>query len=162
MSSAAPPVQITGSDEAPIDLEERVALALRLIDAVCDGDDRLVKVLVNDEHADCWIQDAQGWTALHAAARACLCVLSSAPCPARASSPRAPEHTDTGSVEHIKLLLRKGNAVWSIPDNLGCVRLVDLPFHLRSVDVPRPSLTHALRLRPRLISCRLRETSPIR
>jgi len=31
-------------------------------------------------------------------------------------------HADTGSVDHIKLLLRKGNAVWSIPDNLGCVR----------------------------------------
>ncbi|BGP07510.1 Arginine N-methyltransferase 2 [Rhodotorula toruloides] len=77
------------------DLDERVALALRLIDAVLDEDDRLVRMLVLEEKVDAWVQDQQGWTALHAAAY-------------------------TGNVEHIKLLLRKSNAVWAMPDNLGC------------------------------------------
>ncbi|GAA5838201.1 hypothetical protein JCM9279_004154 [Rhodotorula babjevae] len=100
MATAAPPVQVSNTtgdlaQATAADIEEKLALALRLIDAVCDHDDRLVKHLVLEEHAECWVQDAQGWTALHAAAH-------------------------TGSVEHIKLLLRKGNAVWSIPDNLGC------------------------------------------
>lgn len=50
------------------DLDERLALALRLIDAVLEHDDALVQKLVRDEKADCWVQDKQGWTALHAAA----------------------------------------------------------------------------------------------
>lgn len=50
------------------DLDERLALALRLIDAVLEHDDALVRKLVRDEKADCWVQDKQGWTALHAAA----------------------------------------------------------------------------------------------
>lgn len=50
------------------DLDERVALALRLIDAVLDEDDRLVRMLVLEEKVDAWVQDQQGWTALHAAA----------------------------------------------------------------------------------------------
>lgn len=50
------------------DLEEHFALALRLVDAVLDHDDQLVRKLVVDERVDCWVQDQQGWTALHAAA----------------------------------------------------------------------------------------------
>lgn len=50
------------------DLDERLALALRLTDAVLEHDDALVQKLVRDEKADCWVQDKQGWTALHAAA----------------------------------------------------------------------------------------------
>ncbi|GAA6017798.1 hypothetical protein JCM10207_000505 [Rhodosporidiobolus poonsookiae] len=82
----------------PVDqaaLEERIALSLRLVDAVLDHDDALVRTLVEQEHVECWVQDQQGWTALHAAAY-------------------------TGNVSHVQLLLRKGNAVWSIVDNLGC------------------------------------------
>ncbi|GAA5866279.1 hypothetical protein JCM8547_007227 [Rhodosporidiobolus lusitaniae] len=96
-----PPVSIASRNPyAALDvdqaaLEERLALSLRLIDAVLEHNDQLVRVLVEQEHAECWVQDKQGWTALHAAAY-------------------------TGSTEHIQLLLRKGNAVWSIPDNLGC------------------------------------------
>ncbi|GAA6056666.1 hypothetical protein JCM3770_006336 [Rhodotorula araucariae] len=102
MTFTTPPVSVSlapstgdNASASSADLEERVALALRLIDAVYDHDDRLVRHLVESEKADCWVQDPQGWTALHAAAH-------------------------TGSVDHIKLLLRRGNAVWSIPDNLGC------------------------------------------
>lgn len=50
------------------DVDERVALALRLIDAVLEEDDRLVRMLVLEEKVDAWVQDQQGWTALHAAA----------------------------------------------------------------------------------------------
>lgn len=49
-------------------LDERLALALRLVDAVLERDDALVRKLVIDEGADCWVQDRQGWSALHAAA----------------------------------------------------------------------------------------------
>ncbi|GAA5908733.1 hypothetical protein JCM6882_008189 [Rhodosporidiobolus microsporus] len=76
-------------------LEERLALSLRLIDAVLDHQDDLVHRLVLEEKVECWVQDRQGWTALHAAAY-------------------------TGSVAHLRLLLRQGNAVWSMVDNLGC------------------------------------------
>lgn len=37
---------------------------------------------------------------------------------------------DMGDVGLIKLLLRKGNAVWNLVDNLGCVRS---PFSLLSL-----------------------------
>lgn len=56
----------------PAQLEERIQLSLRLIDAVLDAvnehDDLLVRRLVEEEHCECWVQDQQGWTALHAAA----------------------------------------------------------------------------------------------
>ncbi|KAM0787351.1 hypothetical protein ACM66B_003438 [Microbotryomycetes sp. NB124-2] len=81
----------THSDAA---VEARVEYALRLIDACLHNDMDTVKVLVNDVGADCWIQDQQGWTALHAAAY-------------------------TGNVDMIEYLLRSGNAVWQITDNLG-------------------------------------------
>ncbi|KPV75103.1 uncharacterized protein RHOBADRAFT_53135 [Rhodotorula graminis WP1] len=124
MSSAPPPVQVSNptGDLAPAtaaDLDERLALSLRLIDAVYDRDDRLVQHLVLEEHAECWVQDAQGWTALHAAAH-------------------------TGSVDHIKLLLRKGNAVWSIPDNLGCTA-GDIAFSMNNTDAYEELLAEGIR-----------------
>ncbi|BGP47587.1 Arginine N-methyltransferase 2 [Rhodotorula kratochvilovae] len=126
MSSIAPPVSVSlppnPQGEAlasSADLEERVALALRLIDAVYDGDDRLVRHLVEQEKADCWVQDAQGWTALHAAAH-------------------------TGSVDDIKLLLRKGNAVWSIPDNLGCTA-GDIAYSMNNADAYEELLAEGVR-----------------
>lgn len=44
---------------------------------------------------------------------------------------------DTGNVEHIELLLRRGNAVWALTDNLGCVstRLVPSVTLLKQSDV---------------------------
>ncbi|GAA5905247.1 hypothetical protein JCM8208_000326 [Rhodotorula glutinis] len=124
MSAAAPPVHVsnTTGDLVPAtaaDLDERLALALRLVDAVLDCDDRLVKHLVLEEHAECWVQDAQGWTALHAAAH-------------------------TGNVDHIKLLLRKGNAVWSIPDNLGCTA-GDIAFSMNNTDAYEELLAEGIR-----------------
>ncbi|GAA5903485.1 hypothetical protein JCM5296_006267 [Sporobolomyces johnsonii] len=95
----APPVAISSAnpfsalDAAEID--EHLALSLRLIDAVLDHDDPLVRKLVLEEKVDCWVQDQQGWTSLHAAAY-------------------------TGNTDHLNLLLRKGNAVWNIVDTIGC------------------------------------------
>ncbi|GAA5963556.1 hypothetical protein JCM21900_003220 [Sporobolomyces salmonicolor] len=95
----APPIAISSTnpfsalDAAEID--EHLALSLRLIDAVLDHDDQLVRKLVLEEKVDCWVQDQQGWTSLHAAAY-------------------------TGNTEHLNLLLRKGNAVWNIVDTIGC------------------------------------------
>ncbi|BGP15528.1 hypothetical protein JCM10213_006485 [Rhodosporidiobolus nylandii] len=91
-----PPVTVNlpaGASETEI--EERLALSLRLIDAVLEHDEALVKRLVEDVGVECWVQNQEGWTALHAAAY-------------------------TGNDAHLQLLLRKGNAVWQIVDNLGC------------------------------------------
>lgn len=80
MTTQPPPVSVSlptsnaflalssSSSSSHQDLDERLALALRLIDAVLEHDDALVGKLVRDEKADCWVQDKQGWTALHAAA----------------------------------------------------------------------------------------------
>jgi protein arginine N-methyltransferase 2 len=53
---------------SPAALEERLQLSQRLIDAVLEHDDALVHKLVEGEGVECWVQDQQGWTALHAAA----------------------------------------------------------------------------------------------
>ncbi|GJN88885.1 hypothetical protein Rhopal_001856-T1 [Rhodotorula paludigena] len=102
-----------------VDLEEHFALALRLVDAVLDHDDQLVRKLVVDERVDCWVQDQQGWTALHAAAY-------------------------TGNVDHINLLLRKGNAVWSMPDNLGCTA-GDIAYSMNNVAAYEALLAEGVR-----------------
>ncbi|BGP24153.1 Arginine N-methyltransferase 2 [Rhodotorula toruloides] len=107
-------------DTAPHDdLDERVALALRLIDALLDEEDTLVKMLVLEEKVDAWVQDQQGWTALHAAAY-------------------------TGNVEHVKLLLRKSNAVWAMPDNLGCTA-GDIAFSMNHDRVYEELLAEGIR-----------------
>ncbi|GAA6042940.1 hypothetical protein JCM8097_000008 [Rhodosporidiobolus ruineniae] len=95
-----PPVSLTSNpfSSLPVqqtEVEEHLALSLRLIDAVLDHEDQLVRTLVEQEKVECWVQDQQGWTALHAAAY-------------------------TGNTDHLSLLLRSGNAVWNIVDNLGC------------------------------------------
>ncbi|KWU42401.1 hypothetical protein RHOSPDRAFT_21301 [Rhodotorula sp. JG-1b] len=101
------------------DLDERLALALRLTDAVLEHDDALVQKLVRDEKADCWVQDKQGWTALHAAAY-------------------------TGNVEHVKLLLRRGNAVWALTDNLGCTA-GDIAFSMNNAEAYEALLGEGVR-----------------
>lgn len=117
---------LSSSSSSHQDLDERLALALRLIDAVLEHDDALVRKLVRDEKADCWVQDKQGWTALHAAA----CEWNAFPgvCLDRRKTRHSHSfpcaRIDTGNVEHVKLLLRQGNAVWALTDNLGCVRPV--------------------------------------
>ncbi|KAK4049071.1 Arginine N-methyltransferase 2 [Microbotryomycetes sp. JL201] len=88
---SSPRIETDGVDPA---VEARVEYALRLIDACLANDFDQVRVLVSDVGADCWIQDQQGWTALHAAAY-------------------------TGNVDMIEYLLRSGNAVWQMTDNLG-------------------------------------------
>ncbi|GAA6062326.1 hypothetical protein JCM10212_006576 [Sporobolomyces blumeae] len=99
--SVHPGVHVSTSDAlastSSTDLDEHWTLSLRLIDAILDDNDHsdLVESLVVNEKVDCWIQDRQGWSSLHAAAY-------------------------VGNVDLIKLLLRKGNAVWNLVDNLGC------------------------------------------
>ncbi|GAA5883445.1 hypothetical protein JCM3774_005954 [Rhodotorula dairenensis] len=127
MASHAPPVSVSlptgpsadGEQAAMIDLDERLALALRLVDAVLEHDDALVRKLVELERADCWVQDRQGWTALHAAAY-------------------------TGNVEHVNLLLRKGNAVWALTDNLGCTA-GDIAFSMNNSDAYEALLAEGVR-----------------
>ncbi|GAA5943561.1 protein-arginine N5-methyltransferase [Sporobolomyces koalae] len=79
------------------DLDNHHLLSLRLIDAILERDQTgLIEKLVVEERVDCWVSDErQGWTCLHAAAY-------------------------VGDVKLLKLLLRKGNAVWNLVDNLGC------------------------------------------
>ncbi|KAL8287554.1 hypothetical protein RQP46_003412 [Phenoliferia psychrophenolica] len=86
VSTAAPDAAFGFSDAAE-------ALALALLDACLAEDMDRVHELVR-EGADAWVQDSQGWTALHCAA-------------------------SVGSTDLIEFLLRSGNAVWSITDNLG-------------------------------------------
>lgn len=50
---------------------EAIGYALQLIEAAAEDDFEKVKVLVGEIKADAWVQDAQGWTALHAAACEC-------------------------------------------------------------------------------------------
>ncbi|GAA5842415.1 hypothetical protein JCM11251_004221 [Rhodosporidiobolus azoricus] len=102
------PYSATSSSVDQSALDERLALSLRLIDAILEHEDALVRKLVEEEHVECWVQDRQGWTALHAAAY-------------------------TGSVDHLRLLLRKGNAVWSMVDNLGCTA-GDIAFSMNHAD----------------------------
>ncbi|GAA5844760.1 hypothetical protein JCM11251_002271 [Rhodosporidiobolus azoricus] len=100
-------------------LDERLALSLRLIDAVLEHEDALVRKLVEEEHVECWVQDRQGWTALHAAAY-------------------------TSNAENLRLLLRKGNAVWSIVDNLGCTA-GDIAFSMNHADCYQLLLEEGIR-----------------
>ncbi|GAA5961984.1 hypothetical protein JCM3765_007183 [Sporobolomyces pararoseus] len=99
-SNAFSPLASTSSTSGPSteELSQHYLLSLRLIDAILEGDRQLVDKLVLQERVDCWISDelsTQGWTALHAAAY-------------------------IGDVGLLKMLLRKGNAVWNLVDNLGC------------------------------------------
>ncbi|GAA6017103.1 hypothetical protein JCM11491_003259 [Sporobolomyces phaffii] len=101
--SVTPGVTVTttnafGALASEDELSQHHLVSLRLIDAILDRDARLVDHLVHTERVDCWISDpnsTQGWTALHAAAY-------------------------VGDVSLLKTLLRKGNAVWNLVDNLGC------------------------------------------
>jgi len=80
------------------EVSQHYILSLRLIDAILEQDFPLIERLVLQERVDCWLSDeqsTQGWTSLHAAAY-------------------------IGSVKLLKFLLRKGNAVWNLVDNLGC------------------------------------------
>lgn len=95
-----------GDDEVEFS-EQAISYALDLIQACLKDDFHRVKVLVGEVGADCWIQDAQGWTALHAAA-------------------------SVGNVEMLEYLLRKGNAVWQIVDNLG-LTAGDIAYSLNEV-----------------------------
>ncbi|ORY88145.1 S-adenosyl-L-methionine-dependent methyltransferase [Leucosporidium creatinivorum] len=88
---------------------EALGYALQLIEAAAEDDFEKVKVLVGEIKADAWVQDAQGWTALHAAA-------------------------SVGNVAMCKYLLRSGNAVWQIVDNLGCTA-GDIAFSLNEAAV---------------------------
>lgn len=86
------------SGPSPEELSEHYQASLRLIDAILESDRTLIDQLVLVDKVDCWISDellTQGWTALHAAAY-------------------------VGDVGLLKMLLRKGNAVWNLVDNLGC------------------------------------------
>ncbi|GAA5978995.1 hypothetical protein JCM11641_000118 [Rhodosporidiobolus odoratus] len=95
VSITSPGLESVNSAQPQLELEERISLSLRLIDAVLDHEDALVRQLVEQEQVECWVQNLEGWTALHSAAY-------------------------TGNTSHIQLLLREGNAVWQIVDNLGC------------------------------------------
>jgi protein arginine N-methyltransferase 2 len=133
MTTQPPPVSVSlptsnafsalsSSSSSHQDLDERLALALRLIDAVLEHDDVLVRKLLRDEKADCWVQDKQGWTALHAAACEWNAASGGIRREDKISQFMSAARIDTGNVEHVKLLLRQGNAVWALTDNLGCVR----------------------------------------
>ncbi|KAI5476384.1 hypothetical protein MNV49_007833 [Pseudohyphozyma bogoriensis] len=100
------PVAFTSNDnDAPaINLE----LAASLLAACLAGDAPLAHELVG-QGADAWIQDDQGWTSLHAAA-------------------------SVGDADLVKFLLRKGNAVWNIVDNLGYTA-GDIAWSLNEADV---------------------------
>ncbi|GAA5991386.1 hypothetical protein JCM5350_007196 [Sporobolomyces pararoseus] len=99
-SNSFSPLASTSSSGVPSteELSQHYLLSLRLIDAILEQDKLLIDKLVLQERVDCWISDelsTQGWTSLHAAAY-------------------------MGDVRLLKMLLRKGNAVWNLVDNLGC------------------------------------------
>ncbi|KAM0751369.1 hypothetical protein T439DRAFT_313704 [Meredithblackwellia eburnea MCA 4105] len=87
-------VSIAGGGAASFSFSEAGnALALQLIQAALDDDLAAVAELVQ-QGTEAWVQDDQGWSSLHAAA-------------------------SVGNVQMIEFLLRKGNAVWNLVDNLG-------------------------------------------
>lgn len=93
--------------------EEALSYAFDLIQSCLKDDLERVKLLVGEVGADCWLQDAQGWTSLHAAA--CEGIEGQAV----SAKLNEPFLTAVGNVEMLEFLLRSGNAVWQIVDNLG-------------------------------------------
>ncbi|KAK4694096.1 type IV protein arginine methyltransferase, partial [Phenoliferia sp. Uapishka_3] len=117
--TTAEPISVTASTSVDFAFSEaQIELALALISTCLADDLDGAKVLVG-QGADAWVQDSEGWTALHCAA-------------------------SVGNTEMINLLLRSGNAVWSITDNLGNTA-GDLAYSLNEGDAYEALLAEGVR-----------------
>lgn len=113
----------TAPTPTPVDFEPA---ALDLI-ALCFAGDLEGATVAVQGGTQCWVQDSEGSTALHAAAG------SSQPFGrrrlqwGRIEADGRTVMIASGNTELVTFLLRKGNAVWNLTDNLGYVRPLPPP-----------------------------------
>lgn len=104
----------------PVDFEPA---ALALI-ALCFAGDLEGATAAVQGGTQCWVQDSEGSTALHAAAGSSQLFVH-LDLLVELGGSRADgcgTGTASGNTELVTFLLRKGNAVWNLTDNLGYVR----------------------------------------
>ncbi|SGZ31187.1 BQ5605_C047g12329 [Microbotryum silenes-dioicae] len=106
-------------DFTPQDQRDAEALITACLDIISPSDLNRIKLLVEQSQVHSWVQDRQGWTALHAAAA-------------------------SGQAELCTFLLRKSNAVWNMVDHLGFTA-GDIAYSMNNAEVYQVLLAEGVR-----------------
>ncbi|SCV73292.1 BQ2448_7218 [Microbotryum intermedium] len=101
------------------DQHDAEALISTCLDVITDQDFQRVKAIVEQKKVHSWVQDRQGWTALHAAAA-------------------------SGNAELCMFLLRRSNAVWNMVDHLG-LTAGDIAYSMNNVEAYQVLLAEGVR-----------------